>query len=323
MRLSRLVEDLRQYGGVTRKKDVSDISHRLVCPPGGNILASHGEDAAAIEYDHTVLLLAADGMMESLVAANPYWAGYCSVLVNVNDIAAMGGMPLAVVDVLSCKAGKVRDSIVSGLADASRKFGVPIVGGHLHPDATQPALDVAVLGETDADHLVLSSGASPGDDIVYAMDLEGQFTPGIPYSWDTTSVKEREDVRRCLASMHALAPLLSAGKDISNPGALGTAGMLLEASCVGGKIDISLVPRPDRIDLLQWLRAYQGCGFVVTCACDSTQAVIDGFEKRGMTAARCGSVIEGSELIVELEGDAQTLFDMSTDTLGCRVPQRI
>ena len=34
---------------------------------------------------------------------NPYWAGYCSVLVNVNDIAAMGGKPLAMVNIMSIK----------------------------------------------------------------------------------------------------------------------------------------------------------------------------------------------------------------------------
>lgn len=314
---------MRRYGGITRKIEVSDISAKLLSRPGGNILASFGEDAAAIEHGHTVLLLAADGMMESLVEANPYWAGYCSILVNVNDIAAMGGMPIAVVDVLSCKAGEMRDSIVSGLADASEKFGVPIVGGHLHPDAACPALDVAVLGETDPDHLVLSSGASPGDDIVYAIDLDGRFTPGIPYSWDTTSTKDRGEVRRCLASMHSVAKLVSAGKDISNPGALGTAGMLLEASSAGGVVDIARVPRPDKEDLAQWLKAYQGCGFVVTCEPSVTATVVIEFEKRGLTAAACGSVVEGDTLVVELNGDRETLFDRSTDTLGCRTPQKI
>lgn len=323
MDLTALVGELRQYGGITRKRDVSEVAGKLLCEPGGNILASYGEDAAAIEYDHRVLLLAADGIMESLVKANPYWAGYCSILVNVNDIAAMGGMPLAVVDVLSCGPGEVRESLVSGLAAASEKFGVPVVGGHLHPDATHAALDVAVLGETDVDHLVLSSGASAGDDIVCAMDLEGRFTPGIPYSWDTTSMKEREEVRRCLAAMHSVAPLLSAGKDISNPGTLGTAGMLLEASSAGGRIDISGIPRPDGVELGLWLKAYQGCGFVVTCRPSSTDAVVSEFEKRGLNASACGDVVEGRELVVELEGARETLFDMSAESLGCRVPQRI
>lgn len=323
MNLSDLVGDLRQYGGITRKRDVSEVARKLLCEPGGNILASYGEDAAAIEYDHRVLLLAADGIMESLVEADPYWAGYCSVLVNVNDIAAMGGMPLAIVDVLSCRPGEVRDSLVSGLAAASQKFGVPVVGGHLHPDATHAALDVAVLGETNTDHLVLSSGASAGDDIVCAMDLEGRFTPGIPFSWDTTSTKERDEVRRCLAAMHAVAPLLSAGKDISNPGTLGTVGMLLEASSAGGEIDIGRIPRPDGVALGQWLKAYQGCGFIVTCEPSSTEAVVSEFEKRGLRASACGSVVEGHELVVELEGSRETLFDLSTESLGCRVPQRI
>ena len=323
VKLSELVRELRQYGGVRRKQEVSDVAERLLSELGGSILASYGEDAAAIDYDEKVLLLAADGVMESLIDANPYWAGYCSVLVNVNDIAAMGGMPIAVVDVLSCQKGEVRDSLVSGLSAASQKFGVPIVGGHLHPDADRPSLDVAVLGETDPDHLVLSSTASAGDDILCAMDIEGEFTPGIPYSWDTTSTKDREDIRRCLASMHAVAPLLSAGKDVSNPGTLGTAGMLLEASSAGGVIDIARIPRPENVPVAQWLEAYQGCGFVVTCRPDSTGAVVAEFEKRGLTGSACGTVVEGHELVVELNGERETLFDLSVDSLGCRVPQRI
>ncbi|UCE91869.1 MAG: methanogenesis marker 2 protein [Methanobacteriota archaeon] len=323
MNLTGLVEELRNYGGITRKREISEVVERLLCENAGCVLAALGEDAAAIEHDKTVLLLAADGMMESFVEADPHWAGYCSVLVNVNDIAAMGGMPMAVVDVLSCRKGDVRDALVSGLAAASKKFGVPIVGGHLHPDATHAALDVAVLGETDMDHLVLSTGASVGDDIVCAMDLDGQFTPGIPYSWDTTSTKGREEVRRCLASMHTVAPLLSAGKDISNPGTLGTMGMLLEASSAGGHVDILRIPRPGGVGLGQWLKAYQGCGFVVTCDPGSTEGVAAEFERRGLTASKCGSVAEGHELVVEMQGDRETLFDLSAENFGCRVPQRI
>lgn len=323
VKLSEIVEDIRGYSGITRKREVSAVAEGLLRGAGGSIIATHGEDAAAIHYGEKVLLLAADGIMTSLIDADPYWAGYCAVLVNVNDIAAMGGMPIAVVNVLSSEEGDVRDSLISGLAAASQKFGAPIVGGHLHPDAAHPGLDVAILGETDKDHLVLSSGASVGDEIVCAMDLDGQFTPGIPYSWDTTTAKDPEEVRRCLSSMHAVAPLLSAGKDISNPGTLGTAGMLLESSGIGGRVDVGAVPRPEGVELAQWLKAYQGCGFVVTCEPSSTEGVIAEFEKRGLAASACGRVTRGHELVAELDGEHETLFDMSVDGLGCRVPQRI
>ncbi len=323
MSVGEVVADLRGYKGVSRKHGVSDLASKLLRAPEGNVCANYGEDAAAIEFGDSVLLLAADGIMEDLVTANPYWAGYCSVLVNVNDIAAMGGMPLALVDIISCGEGAVRDGLAEGMRAASDKFGVPIVGGHLHPDTSYAALDVAVLGETDRNHLVTSSGAVPENAIVVAVDLEGRFTPGIPYSWDTTSMKDSDEVRRGLASMHAVAPLLTAGKDISNPGVLGTVGMLLEASGAGGRVDIDPIPRPGGVELMQWLKAYQGCGFAVTCDPANADSVIGEFSKRGLTAAVCGTVDNGQTLTVEINGEAAELFDFSKDTLGCRHPQRI
>jgi putative methanogenesis marker protein 2 len=321
--IDEVVEELRGYRGVSRKQGVSELARKLLRAPEGNVFANFGEDAAAIEFGDSILLLAADGIMGDLITANPYWAGYCSVLVNVNDIAAMGGMPLALVDIVSCAEGSVRDSLADGMRAASDKFGVPIVGGHLHPDTSYAALDVAVLGETDRKHLVTSSGAVPGNAVVLAIDMEGHFTPGIPYSWDTTSTKDPDEVRRCLASMHAVAPMLSAGKDISNPGSLGTVGMLLEASSAGGRIDIDTIPRPGGVELMQWLKTYQGCGFVVTCELGATDSVIGEFARRGLTAAVCGTVVEGHELVIEVNGDIAVLFDFSRDTLGCRHPQRI
>ena len=213
--IDQIVRELRSYRGVTRKAEVSSLAHDLLTEPEGSVIATYAEDAAAIEMNGQILLLAADGIMEDLVRADPYWAGYCSVLVNVNDIAAMGGAPLALVDVMSCGDPGVRREISRGMKAASEKTGVPIVGGHLHPDTSYYAIDVAVLGETDRAHLVLSSGAKPDDSIVFVMDLDGSFTPGIPYSWDTTSAKEPGDVRRGLMAMHAIAPMVTAGKDIS------------------------------------------------------------------------------------------------------------
>ena len=39
--------------------------------------------------------------------------------------------------------------------------------------------------------------------------------------------------------------LVTAGKDISNPGIIGTLGMLLEVSGKGADIDLTQIPKPD------------------------------------------------------------------------------
>lgn len=323
MSLSELVKGIKEYKGVERKGPIASVAKTLLPIAGDEILAAHGEDAAVIKCGREILLMAADGILEDLVKRNPFWAGYCAVLVNVNDIAAMGGFSIAMVNVLACADSKVRDEIVGGMKEACEKFGVPMVGGHLHPDTTYTSIDVAILGKTDRSRLILSSGASDGESVLFAMDLDGEFTKGVPYSWDTTSKKSKETVRRQLRTMNKVAPLLTAGKDISNPGALGSLGMLLEASGKGAHIEISKIPKPKGVDLLQWLNAYQGCGYVVTSKAGREQQVMDEFARADITAAVCGIVTKGCVLEIELDGSKEVLFDFSKDTLGCSVPQKI
>jgi len=322
VKLEELVKKIRQYRGVVRKGPVAQVALSLIPLQSEDILAAFGEDAAVIKCGREILLMAADGILQDLVKKNPYWAGYSAVLVNINDISAMGGQPLAMVNVLSCNDEAVRGEIVKGMKAAEDKFGVPMVGGHLHPDTTYTAVDVAILGKTDRSRLVLSSGADAGDPVIFAMDLDGHFTEGVPYSWDTTSKKSKEMVRRQLRVMNKIAPYLTAGKDISNPGALGTLGMLLEASRKGAEIDITKIPAPKDVDQLQWLTAYQGCGFVVTCREARTQIVIDEFARVDITAAVCGKVQKGSKLELVQKDEREVLFDFGIDTLGCAVPQK-
>lgn len=323
MELADIVKMVRSYRGVVRKAPIESVARRLVPDVSRTVMAASGEDAAALRRGKEVLLLAADGIVEDLVDKDPEWAGYCSVLVNANDIAAMGGLPIAAVNVLSCRDSRVRTMIVRGMKSACDKFGVPMVGGHLHPDASSPSISVAMLGRTTPSRLVLSSSAATGDVILFAVDLDGSFTPGVPYSWDTTTRKSPGEVRKRLETMHRLAHLLTAAKDISNPGALGTLGMLLEASSKGAEIDLDAIPRPDKVDFAQWLLAYQGCGFVVTCTPKVASRVRAGFQSSGLTTAQCGRVRSGSRVELKSGSDSAILFDLRRDRLGCRPPQKI
>ena len=322
MNLKDLVNEVRAYKGVQRKGPIASVAMSLLPMPTEDVLAAHGEDAAVIKCGREILLMAADGIRQDLVQRDPHWAGYCAVLVNVNDIAAMGGFPVAMVNVLSCPDEKVREKIVEGMKEACEKFMVPMVGGHLHPDTTYSAIDVAILGKTDRSRLVLSTGASEGDSVMFAIDLDGQFTKGVPYSWDTTSKKSREVIKRQLRTMNRIAPFLTAGKDISNPGALGSLGMMLEASGKGAQVQIDCIPRPPKVGLVQWLTAYQGCGFVLAVKPGREQTVKDEFARADIAAEICGKITEDPRLEVELGGTRETLFDFRKDTLGCAVPTK-
>ena len=100
--LDEIIEAIRKFPGVTRKARIHEVVDLLPVDGFSHVIASEGEDAAVIagEGDNCTLF-AADGIMESLVRSDPYMAGYFAVLVNVNDIAAMGGRATAMVDIMS------------------------------------------------------------------------------------------------------------------------------------------------------------------------------------------------------------------------------
>ena len=73
MDLQGLVDGIRNYPGVTRKRTISEVISFFPLIPNKNVLAAYGEDAAVIKFNDDVLLLAADGIM--LTAARCRWKG--------------------------------------------------------------------------------------------------------------------------------------------------------------------------------------------------------------------------------------------------------
>lgn len=321
MNLEALVSDIRAYPGITRKRLISGVISFFPKVCQTNVLASYGDDAAVIEFGDSVLLLAADGIMEPLMKTNPYYAGYFSVLVNIHDISAMGGIPLAMVDVISMKEERICAQVMKGVEAAVRKFGVPVVGGHTHPDCDYSAIDVAILGTARKDEVIYSHTAKADEDIIFAMDTNGFFPERLPYAWDTTSNKKEELVRKQMLAMNDISKhhLVSSGKDISNPGSLGSLGMLLETSGKGAVVDLEAIPRPDGHDFTQWLKAYQGCGFVLTCPPKCSDEIIEMFSKVEVTGAVVGTVQDSNKFRISSGGKEAVLFDFDKDVItGCK-----
>ncbi len=321
MDLQRIVSEIRNYPGVTRKKVIPEVVKFFPIPEDSKVVASFGEDAAVIDCGEDALLLAADGIMEDLMERNAFWAGYCSVLVNVNDIAAMGGIPLGMVNVISLRKGEDLKKVLEGINEGIEKFGVPMVGGHTHPDCDYNAVDVAILGYVKKEDVILSDTAEKGNDIIFSMDIDGGFTPNIPYSWDSTSSKEPEIIQKQIEIMNTMASkkLLTAGKDISNPGSLGTLAMLLETSKKGGNVDLRKIPKPENVDFIQWLKAYQGCGFIVTCKPENSKEILRLYESVGLSAAFVGNVADDNILRITDGRGYEILFDFGKDVItGCK-----
>ena len=320
MDLKSLVDSIRSFEGITRKNLIKDVTGLLeeTYNIAGRTLLGFGDDASALEIGNgQVVLLAADGMWGKLMEADPWWAGYCSVLVNVNDIAAMGGIPIGMTNVLSTQDKNICAQIMDGINEGVIKFGVPMVGGHVHPDAPYNSLDVSITGIMNRDDIITSCGAKPGDKVLVAIDLDGVIHPQFHLNWDTTTMKSAELVQAQIMAMSELAQkhLLSGGKDISNPGTLGTLGMLLETSNVGAIVELELIPRNTAVNWEDWLKLYPGAGFVLTAAEDNVDKIIELLEKVNITTAVVGSIISDKKLYLTSNDNKEVVFDFDTDKI--------
>ena len=320
--LESLADGLRNFDGVKRKRAIGDLVSRLGNSDrvGSRTIVGFGEDAAVLEVDNdNFVLLAVDGIWGKLLNADPWWAGYCAVLVNVNDIAAMGGTPLAMVNLTSTQQKDICAELGQGMEDGVRKFGVPMVGGHLHPDTTYDALDVGIMGTVKRDCVIFSSGAKPGDKVLVAIDLDGRIYPSYNLAWDNTTRRTVAEIKKQLDTMVEIGEkkLATAGKDISNPGTLGTFGMLLESSGAGAIVELDKIPRPDLdIPFEQWLKMYPGTGFVLTVENDDNAAeCIRIFEDAGVATSVIGEVDASKKLKITNGTETATVFDLNKDMI--------
>jgi len=322
MTLAELTTALRDSRGFAHKRDISDIVTALgqSLPGGGADLAQAvpvGDDCAAIPDGHGgYLLFAIEGLVEDFIERMPWFAGYSGVMVNVSDIYAMGGRPTAVVDALWSAGMHPADEMLQGMAEASSKYGVPIVGGHSNSRSARPQLAVAILGH--AKKMLTSFTARPGDLLVMAVDLRGAYQEPFPY-WNASTTAPGARLRADLEVLPTLAEagLCDAAKDISMAGAIGTALMLLECSRVGATIDVDAIPRPEGVPLLRWLTSFPSFGFVLSVRPEALGEVLTRFAARDIACNVVGQVDDSRTLVLRQGDERQLLWDLNTDAFIC------
>ena len=313
--LEALAATLREAGGLAHKADLAPLLQRLDLPAGP---VRVGDDCAAIPDRDGWLLFAIEGFLGGFVSALPWFAGWCGIMVNASDIAAMGGRPLAVVDALWSRDLDAAGPLLDGMRAACTAYGIPLVGGHGNTRHDGEQLAVAILGRSRA--LLTSFDAAPGELLLAAIDLRGAYHEPYPY-WDAASRGAGGDrLRRDLDLLPQLAEagLCRAAKDISMAGLVGTALMLAECSGVGLEIEPDRVPRPDGVPLERWLTSFPSYGFLLTARPDDAAAIATLFHDRDIACAAIGRCVAGSAVTL-VDGDARALFQDHARTvlMGC------
>ncbi len=315
--LAELVTALRPALGILHKRDIQTAATHLGRYVPHNSTGAPirlGDDCAAIPDGKGYLLLAAEGLWPPLVEAEPWFAGWCAVLVNVSDIYAMGGRPIAVVDALWSSSAGQADALWEGMVAASKAFNVPIVGGHTNCHSSYAALSVAILGR--ADHLITSFDAQPGDALVLVTNLEGRSHPQYPF-WDAATMAESATLQRHLNLLPHVAAsrLCTAGKDVSMGGIIGTTLMLLETSGCGAVLDIDAIPRPPDMPLEKWLLSFPSYGFLLSVSPANVPSLQTLFQGENLVCEVIGEVRGDRTLTLKAKTETHVFWDFTRSPL--------
>jgi thiamine-monophosphate kinase len=159
--------------------------HRVVVGPG--------DDTAVLAPLARPLLVTTDMLMDGscfvLSEAGPRRVGRKAMAVNLSDIAAMAGTPIAAVVSLGLPrdgGSTLAEQLIEGMREVADAFDCPIVGGDTNSWNGPLVISVTIVGEATERGAVLRSGAKVGDWIFVTGPLGGSilgkhldFTPRV------------------------------------------------------------------------------------------------------------------------------------------------
>ncbi len=312
--LAQLSANLQQSLSVLQKQDIQTAADALRLPIAAGNEIRNGDDCAAIPDCDGYLLLAAEGMSPSFVERDPWFAGWCAVMVNLSDVAAMGGWPVAIVDAIWSQSPGAGQAVWAGMNAAAAAYSVPIVGGHTNCHSPYPGLAAAILGRAEA--LITSFDARPGDALLVVTDMRGEFYQDYPF-WNAATKAEPERLREDLKLLPAIAQtkLCCAGKDISMGGLAGTLLMLLETSSCGAVLDLDAVVKPEKVPWEKWLTSFPSFGYLLAVAPSNVSEVIQQFAARDISCVEAGEVTVAPQVYFKSKGESQLFWDLAVNRL--------
>jgi selenide, water dikinase len=218
------------------------------------------DDAGYVPFGGGLLLQTADFFTP--IVDDPYRFGQIAAANAFSDIYAMGGEPLAAMNLVCFPCvldlGILRE-ILAGGQSKIEEAGARLCGGHSVQDE-EPKYGLSVTGWVEVDRVVRNAGARAGDALVLTKPLGlGVLTTALKR--DLVSEVEIEDAVEAASRLNrgardALREVgASAATDVTGYGLLGHLSEMLEASGVGAVVRRGDVPVWERAVPL----AAEGC----------------------------------------------------------------
>ncbi len=291
------------------------------------------DDAAVYRLDDkTAALLTVDFFTP--IVDDPYDFGRITAANALSDIYAMGGRPLTAMNLLAfpCSMGpEIVGEVVRGGAEKVREAGAVVVGGHTIDDR-EPKYGLSVFGIVDADKVVYSRGARPGD-ALYLTKPIGTGVIGTALKQGLETEDSARTVIESMATLNAAAAeamqqvMVHAATDITGFGLVGHVHEMALASGVAVELRAAEVPLFERVlsyaqqdvvpgrtaDVVAWADEFVAwtsredrdlwmrvlCdpqtsgGLLIAVAGEDADVLKVELEVRGVLAARVGECVEG------------------------------
>ena len=210
----------------------------------------HAEDAGVYKLRDDLAVIQTVDFFTPIVD-DPYTFGQIAVTNALSDVYAMGGRPLAAVNIV-CFPAKTMDlsilrQILHGGLDKMREAGVLLIGGHSVEDA-EPKYGLSVIGVIHPDRVLLNRGSRAGDRLILTKPLgTGIVSTAVKFGEASEVLIARSTA--CMTTLNKRAaelmlemPDIHACTDITGFGLLGHACEMIENSDVGMLIHASAVP---------------------------------------------------------------------------------
>ena len=142
----------------------------MLLTSGDNLVLGIGDDAAVVNVEYNKQLVTTDTLVENVHFAHDYtsWRdlGWKSMVVNLSDIAAMGGKPTSAVVTLGLHVEtRVEDveELYKGILSASSDYDCVIIGGDIVKSPVT-FVTIAMIGSSRNGTTVMErNNAKPGD----------------------------------------------------------------------------------------------------------------------------------------------------------------
>lgn len=262
--------------------------------------------------------------------------GLLAVHVTANDLASSGAEPVALMISALLPAETSEEEMKAMMIQAEAacgELGIQICGGHteITGAVTRPVLNVTGIGKAKEGRVILTGGASPGQDVVMTKwaGLEGtsilakEREEALLTRYPAYLVEEAKSFDRYLSVLPEAAVAVKSGvsamHDVTEGGIFGALWEMAEGSGVGLSIDLKKVPvRQETVEICNFfdINPYElmSSGSMLM-ASDNGHELAGELERAGIPAAVIGKTTDNNDRVVINEEERRFLEPPKADEL--------